>query len=322
MVLERGYQASTINANGNLFVIGGSWNSGHGKKNGERFLPQSGKGGKWEELAQCPVLPMQTDDERDKRERRVYRADNHEWHFGWKDSVVFQAGPSKNMNWYKTTDTGGTRKAGARSDDDHAMCGIAVMYDASAGSILTAGGATSYDCTDSSTNAYVITLKESNDKQVDVQKIKPMNSSRIFHNAVILPDGQTFVAGGQSKGWVWTDTFARMTPEMFNPNNPKAPWKDMAPNSIVRNYHSIGLLLLDATVFVGGGGLCNGCNERCPDPNGELAEDGGQKNNHFDGQIYTPPYLIDRKSSKCLLRKSVPAAKSQSQRRPLSNQPV
>jgi len=68
----------------------------------------------------------------------------------------------------------------------------------------------------------------------------------------------------------------------------------MASHSIVRNYHSIGLLLPDATVFVGGGGLCKDCDEKCPLTDGpNHAPDGGQKNNHFNGQIYTPQYLLN-----------------------------
>ena len=49
----------------------------------------------------------------------------------------------------------------------------------------------------------------------------------------------------------------------------------MARNSIVRTYHSWGILLPDATILTGGGGLCGTCDT-----------------NHFDAQIFTPRYLL------------------------------
>jgi galactose oxidase len=43
-----------------------------------------------------------------------------------------------------------------------------------------------------------------------------------------------------------------------------------------RTYHSVAVLLPDGTVFSGGGGLCGTC-----------------ATNHADGQIFTPPYLLN-----------------------------
>ena len=55
----------------------------------------------------------------------------------------------------------------------------------------------------------------------------------------------------------------------------------MAPLAIPRNYHSVALLMPDGRVFTGGGGLCGaGCDT-----------------NHFDGQVFTPPYLLDADGS-------------------------
>jgi galactose oxidase len=47
-----------------------------------------------------------------------------------------------------------------------------------------------------------------------------------------------------------------------------------------RTYHSVAVLMPDATVWVGGGGLCAGCST-----------------NHFDGQIFSPPYLFNADGS-------------------------
>jgi galactose oxidase len=51
--------------------------------------------------------------------------------------------------------------------------------------------------------------------------------------------------------------------------------------TVPRVYHSVGLLLPDGRVFSAGGGLCGtGC-----------------ATNHFDGQIFTPPYLLNADGS-------------------------
>ncbi len=65
--------------------------------------------------------------------------------YRWKNQTVFQAGPSIAMNWYDTVGAGTTTSAGNRLDDGHAMNGNAVMYDATAGKILTVGGAADYE---------------------------------------------------------------------------------------------------------------------------------------------------------------------------------
>lgn len=64
--------------------------------------------------------------------------------FGWKGATIFQAGPSKAMNWYGTNGTGSQAAAGPRGDDGDAMCGNAVMYDATLGNILVIGGSIDY----------------------------------------------------------------------------------------------------------------------------------------------------------------------------------
>ena len=46
--------------------------------------------------------------------------------------------------------------------------------------------------------------------------------------------------------------------------------------AIPRNYHSWALLMPDATVYNGGGGLCGTCTT-----------------NHFDAEVYSPPYLFN-----------------------------
>jgi galactose oxidase len=100
-----------------------------------------------------------------------------------------------------------------------------------------------------------------------------MSYARAFGNAVVLPDGKVFVAGGQSYPVPFSDDKAILTPELFDPTTQK--FTSMASNAIPRVYHSTAILLLDGTVFSGGGGLCDTCTT-----------------NHFDAQIWLPPYLF------------------------------
>jgi galactose oxidase len=69
------------------------------------------------------------------------------------------------------------------------------------------------------------------------------------------------------------DDEAIMYPELWSPTT--QAFTVMAPMVVPRVYHSVALLLPNGTVFSGGGGLCGGCSQ-----------------NHFDGQIFSPPYLF------------------------------
>jgi galactose oxidase len=223
-------------------------------------------------MAGCPVAPMLTADE-----QGIYRQDNHGWLFNWKKSTIFQAGPAKNMNWYTMTGTGGHASAGVRGTDNDAMSGNAAMYDAVAGKILTTGGGPNYVGSTGTTNANVITLGDVN-KTALVTRVTSMSYARIFHNSVVLPNGQVFVVGGQTVANAFYDTNAVLTPEMYSPSTKK--FTKLTSNTIPRNYHSTALLLTDATVISCGGGMCGSCST-----------------NHFDCQIYTPPYLLNTDGS-------------------------
>lgn len=264
MNIGRGYQSQATLSNGKIFTIGGSWAGGIGGKNGEIYDPAANK---WTKLPGCLVTALYTGDS-----VGVYKQDNHPWIFGWKQGSIFQAGPSKQMNWYGTSGTGSQKSAGLRAVDNHSMNGNAVMYDAVAGKILTLGGSVDYTGKLATPNAHIITINNPNDTPM-VSTLRSMNYQRQFHNSVVLPDGKVFITGGQTRGASFTDDNSVLTPEMFDPATSK--FTLLAANVIPRNYHSVALLLPDATVFNGGGGLCF-CTA-----------------NHFDGQIYTPQYLLN-----------------------------
>lgn len=268
--IPRGYQASTTCSDGRIFTIGGSWSGGVGGKNGEIYDPKSNS---WNVLGGCPVAPMLTADQ-----QGVYRQDNHGWLFGWKQGSVFQAGPSMAMNWYGTGGGGTQTGAGQRTADADSMCGNAIMYDAVAGKILTVGGSPNYQNSQASTAAHLITIGNPGSTP-QVTKLNDMTFARIFHSSVVLPDGKVFVFGGQSIGAPFQDSNIQLTPEMWDPTTNQ--FTQLVPNSTPRVYHSFALLLRDATVLSGGGGLCDTCST-----------------NHFDAQVYTPQYLLNADGSK------------------------
>lgn len=175
------------------------------------------------------------------------------------------------MNWYYIAGNGSQTAAGDRGVDPDSMTGTATMYDALTGSILTLGGSPDYQDSNATSSAHVITLGAP-PSLPSVTRITDASFARAFANAVVLPNGQTLIVGGQSYAVPFTDTTAIQTPELFDPTTQK--FTNLTPNSIPRTYHSIAILLPDATVFTGGGGLCGNC-----------------KTNHANAEIFYPPYL-------------------------------
>jgi galactose oxidase len=260
MNIPRGYQADVTLSDGRVFTIGGSWSGAVGGKNGEVWSAQQG----WQVLPGAPVAPILTQDA-----QGVYRADNHAWLFAWSGGRVLQAGPSRAMNWFDTTGTGGTTPAGLRGRDGDAMNGDAVMYDA--GKILTVGGAPSYQNAQATTNAHVLTITGTN---VWVRDVAAMANARSFANSVVLPDGNVVVFGGQNFAVPFSDNTAVLTPELWD--SAREVFVPLPPAVVPRTYHSVALLLPDGRVFTGGGGLCGSCST-----------------NHFDAEIFTPPSLLN-----------------------------
>lgn len=257
-------------SNGGIFTIGGSWGGALGGKDGEYYDPNANT---WTLRTGCPVAPILTNDV-----RGVYRQDNHAWLFARENGSVFQAGPSKNMNWFTTDGQGSTTPASTRGNDVDAMNGNAVMYDALAGNILTVGGALNYEGSPTTGNANIITLGLPN-ALPNVTTIGNAHYARAFHNSIALPDGKVLIIGGVNYARVFSDDTSILYPELFDPAS--NTFTVMAPQSIPRNYHSVAILLPDGTVFSGGGGLCgSGCTA-----------------NHYDAQIFRPPYLFNSDQS-------------------------
>ncbi|KAH8898700.1 putative galactose oxidase precursor, partial [Thozetella sp. PMI_491] len=269
MVLGRGYHSHTTCSDGRIFVLGGSWSGGLSGKNGEVFDEGTGV---WASLPGCSSTPMLTDDT-----EGAFASDNHAWLFAWSNGSVFQAGPSSAINWYMLTEHGSTIPAGSRGDDSDAMNGNAVMYDALHGKILTLGGSESYKGCPATNNAHIVTIGDPFTRPL-IERLDDMHSARAFANSVVLPSGDVFISGGVTWALQWTDVNASLVPEMWSPRTHR--FTNMARSPVPRTYHSFALLLPDATVLTGGGGLCW---KRCED----------EKVNHKDVQVYLPPNLFD-----------------------------
>ncbi|KAB8079750.1 putative galactose oxidase [Aspergillus leporis] len=286
MMIGRGYQATTILSDGNMFVIGGSWNGAQqNNKNSEVYNVVDGT---WTELPNAGSRPMLTDDD-----LGPYHQDNHAWIFGWKNLSIFQAGPSHAMHWYSAEGQGSVTDAGKRSTDYDQMCGNAVMFDAAKGKILTFGGSPNYEVSHATHNASLITISDPNVAPVAVKAGGNMHYKRTFHTSVVLPDGSIFITGGQAFSLPFNESEAQMTPERYIPGEDR--FVKHFPNNIVRVYHSWSLLLPDATVINGGGGLCANCSA-----------------NHYDAQIFKPPYLFDQNggmASRPVIQSATPNAK-------------
>lgn len=133
---------------------------------------------------------------------------------------------------------------GGNSYRGWAATSSAVMY--RPGKILQLGGTQS--------NATLIDITGRTPRLTD---LPPMSQTRQWANATLMPDGRVFVSGGSSKnlltdatnqdaGEAWYGT------EIFDPRTES--WSQAAPLSVRRFYHSLTLLLPDATILSSGGG--------------------------------------------------------------------
>ncbi len=269
MNIPRAYQGNTMLADGTVMTLGGSWSNGPEclvedfvcvDKAAEVWTEGEG----WRVLTGIPTNLLRTDDN-----AGLYRADNHMWLFSIEGGDVLHAGPSNNMNLLSTEGDGSVIPLGNRSDDADAMNGNAIMYDI--GKLLTTGGAPDYDISPATNSAFVI---ETSIGAVNSRRTSSMNFPRVFHNSVVLPNGEVVIVGGQEVAIPFSDNDAIFATEIWNPET--ETFQVGAEMAVPRTYHSFALLLQDGRVLAGGGGLCGSCDT-----------------NHSDVEIYTPPYLYD-----------------------------
>ncbi|PYK58589.1 MAG: hypothetical protein DME21_15390, partial [Verrucomicrobia bacterium] len=192
------------------------------------------------------------------------------------DGRLIHFGPTDTMHWVVPDGSGAMSNTGTTVPGSHyPKEGSWVMYDE--GRILVAGGganttANPNDTTTgtSSTLAYTVDVRSGTSV---VTPAASMAFARQFANAVVLPNGQVMVIGGNTSGLKFNDTGSIFTPEIWNPAT--GQWRAAADASVPRNYHSLALLLPDGRILSAGGGL------------------GGNSADHRDAQLFTPPNLFN-----------------------------
>ncbi len=271
MNVARGYNADVMLTDGSVLTLGGSWSGLHIDKIGEVWSAKTG----WTRQPGISAQPVTGPDPEDKGLGYLSRGDNHLWLFAVGDGLVFHAGPSAQMNWMTTYEGGAIVSAGTRADDPYSINGQAVMYDV--GKILKTGGAAAYQTAAATAKTYVIDINDAVadlNNPVVVRATAPMAYPRVFANGVVLPTGHVLIVGGQTFATLFSDDAAVLVPELWDPVS--ETFTKLAPMQTPRVYHSTALLMPDARVFVGGGGLCGGCGT-----------------NHENAELFSPPYLFN-----------------------------
>jgi Domain of unknown function (DUF1929) len=181
---------------------------------------------------------------------------------------VFNVGPQPTMGYLDTTGTGTWTSLGDRVDPANSIgngkrtYGTAVMYEP--GKIVLIGGV------DPPTNTAM--RIDINGSSPVVTQVGSMVAARRQHNATILADGTVLVTGGTSGPGFNDATQGLLTTELWNPTT--GLFKALKNAATPRLYHSIALLLPDARVLSAGG-------------------DGSNAPSYPNGEIFTPPYLLN-----------------------------
>ncbi|MEM7378398.1 MAG: galactose oxidase-like domain-containing protein [Pseudomonadota bacterium] len=197
------------------------------------------------------------------------------------DGRIIQTGPTQTLHWFDPNGVGSVEDTGLQMARNRQF-GAAVMY--RPGKILVSGGADPIrtDATSEFGNLLggtetAVTVDVTGANPV-VTPVESMRYARVQHNAVVLPNGEVLVVGGDAWGKLFSDRFAVHESEIWNPDT--ETWRTADSVSTPRTYHSWAILMQDGRVMSGGGGLCGTCGV-----------------NHRTAQVFTPPYLYNADGS-------------------------
>jgi Galactose oxidase-like, Early set domain/Calx-beta domain/Glyoxal oxidase N-terminus len=181
--------------------------------------------------------------------------------------------------------------------------GSSVLYNTEQQKVMIIGGR------EDATNGTTLDKTSIFDINTQTFSVGPtLNHKRQYQNTTLLPDGKILASGGQKCDGAGPNfncpAGAAHIPEIWNPANPTV-WTPLAetPMKIPRIYHSVALLLPDARVLIGGGGLPAAGGDVVVDPeyNAIVTCSGNPPNDpvacrhygHNDVEIFSPPYLFN-----------------------------
>jgi hypothetical protein len=248
----RWYPTNTTLANGEVLTVSGTYWDGTRLVN--NTLPQVWQTtGGWRSLTNAQLgLPL------------------YPWMLLAPDGRVFYSGQDVQTRFLDTNGTGSWSN-GPRSNFGYRDYGTSVMY-ADGKVMITGGGSPPTNTTE------VINLL---DQTPQWRYVGSMAFARRQLNATILPDGKVLVTGGTSAPSNVEASQPVLAAEMWDPAT--ETWSTMASMQVRRLYHSTASLLPDGRVLSSGGGM---------PPGGGTLPGGGTDTNHFDAEIYSPPYLF------------------------------
>jgi hypothetical protein len=202
------------------------------------------------------------------------------------DGRIFMAGERTTSRWLDVDATGAGGRGTWTLGPAHIWpfnrdYGSAVMYEPGKVLYVGGGGDLSWDTPDPKNGTPTATAEriDLNQPSPTWQSAGSLPTPRRHLNATVLPDGEVLVTGGLSGGGFNNLATAQHSAQIWDPANPTV-WTQLASNSIDRGYHSVSLLLPNATVLHGGSGNATVPGTSTPYPDQE---------NH---EIFHPPYLF------------------------------
>jgi hypothetical protein len=202
------------------------------------------------------------------------------------NGLIFYAGERIVSRWFNVAGAGSWSTGPTHIWPNNRDYGTAVMYEP--GKILYAGGGG--DPNWPSAGDARSPTPTATAERIDLNQASPawqsagnMSVPRRHLNSTILPDGQVLITGGtRGGGFVNIDPgLATREAELWNPASNE--WTTLAAASKMRVYHSVSMLLPDATVLHGSSG-----DAMARRPDGSIGPVPPERNH----EIFSPPYLF------------------------------